>query len=149
MLDLVLQWVQNWINATNDWPHTHTHTHLMCCFARACNSCHITKVQWATVCIKLTIINPWHILKGYGSRFMCMSVCLCICYHANCYIPNFFVEIQVSLGFLCCFQRMHCVDFHWKRFVQKFWWHLLITSAFSASWPALSGQTRQRWLLFK
>ena len=55
--------------------------------------------------------------EGYGNRSVCvcvcvcLSVCLCVCYHANCYIPHFFVEIQVSLGFLCCFQRMHCVDF--------------------------------------
>ena len=33
--------------------------------------------------------------------------------------------------------------FRWKRFsVQKFWVHLLITSAFFASWPAFGGQQR-------
>ena len=42
---------------------------------------------------------------------MCVSVCLCVYYHANCYIPHFFVKIQVSLGFPWCFQLMHCVDF--------------------------------------
>ena len=42
---------------------------------------------------------------------MCVSVCLCVCYHANCYIPHFFVKFQVSLGFPWCFQLMHCVDF--------------------------------------
>ena len=36
-----------------------------------------------------------------------LRVCVCVRYHANCYIPHFFVEIQVSLGFPCC---MHCVD---------------------------------------
>ena len=51
------------------------------------------------------LINPRSMREGYGSRSVC------VCYHANCYIPCFFIKIQVSLGFLCCFQWMHCVDF--------------------------------------
>ena len=51
--------------------------------------------------------------EGYSSRFyVCLSVCLCICYHASCYIPpHLYVEIKVPLSFLCHFLNMHCVDF--------------------------------------
>ena len=37
--------------------------------------------------------------------------CVCVCYHTMYYIPPFFTDIHVSLGLLCCFQCMHCVDF--------------------------------------
>ena len=61
------------------------------------------------------IFSPWCMRKGYCSRSVCVCVCVCvclsICYHTNCYIPCFIAEIQVSLGFPCCFQRIHCVDF--------------------------------------
>ena len=45
--------------------------------------------------------------KGYGSR----SVCVCVCYQANVYIPRLYVESRVPLGFLCCSQCMYFVDF--------------------------------------
>ena len=56
----------------------------------------------------MPVINPRHMLEGYGS----CSVCVCVCYHANCYIRSlFFVKIKVSVGFPCCFQFLHYVDF--------------------------------------
>ena len=42
-------------------------------------------------------------------------------------MPRFFVKIQVLLGFLCCFY-ICIVDFA-ETLYQKFWQHLLITSA--------------------
>ena len=36
-----------------------------------------------------------------------------------------------------------------KRFVRKFWWHLLTISGFFTSWQTFNGQNRQQWLLFK
>ena len=36
------------------------------------------------------------------------SVCK---YRASCYIPHLYVESRVPLGFLCCSQRIYCVDF--------------------------------------
>ena len=44
-----------------------------------------------------SLINPRRMHEGYGSR----SVCLCVCYRASCYIPRLYIEIRVSLGFLC------------------------------------------------
>ena len=38
-------------------------------------------------------------------------MCVWVCYQANCYIPRLKVESQVPIGFLCCSQRMYCVDF--------------------------------------
>ena len=32
----------------------------------------------------LQLINPWRMREGYGSR----SVCVCLSYHASCYIPG-------------------------------------------------------------
>ena len=40
-----------------------------------------------------------------------LSVCVCVCYRASCYIPRLYVENRVPLGFLCCSPRMHRVDF--------------------------------------
>ena len=54
--------------------------------------------------------------KGYGNRF----VCVCICYRASYYIPRLFVESQVTLGSLWCFQPMHCVDFGEKALFESF-----------------------------
>ena len=48
-------------------------------------------------------INPQCMREG----FVRVSVTTLL----NCYIPHFFVKIQVSLGFLRCFQRMYCVNF--------------------------------------
>ena len=45
--------------------------------------------------------------EGYSSHPMCVPVC----YWASCYIPRLYVESWVPLGFLCCSQHMHCVDF--------------------------------------
>ena len=53
------------------------------------------------------VVNPHRMREDCSNHCVCVSVCLV----GNCYIPRvFFVEIQVSLGFLCCFQRKYCVD---------------------------------------
>ena len=59
---------------------------------------------------KIWIFNPWCMREGY---------ILCL------YFEN-------KVLYLC--------GFCWKRFVQNFWQHLLITSAFFAPWQALDGQ---------
>ena len=48
-------------------------------------------------CARVTVVVLW--------------VCVCVCYRASCYIPRLYVESWVPLGFLCCSQRMYCVDF--------------------------------------
>ena len=69
-------------------------------------------VDLATASFVLTVvINPRRMREGYGSRFVSVYVCVCVCYRASCYIPRLYVESRVPLGFLCCSQRMYCVDF--------------------------------------
>ena len=67
-----------------------------------------------------------------------VGLCVCVCYRASCYIPLLYIESQVPLGFPRCSQCMYCVDLL-KRLVKKFWWDLLITSTFFASWWTLDG----------
>ena len=45
--------------------------------------------------------------EGYGSS----SVCVCVCYHANCYMPGLYDANKVPLGFLQHFQGMNGMDF--------------------------------------
>ena len=40
-----------------------------------------------------------------------LSVCVCACYQARCFIPRLYFESKVTLGFLCCSQGMYYVDF--------------------------------------
>ena len=49
--------------------------------------------------------------KGYRSRSVYVCVCVSVCVSVTMLTGIFFIEIQVSLGFPCCFQRIHCVDF--------------------------------------
>ena len=49
--------------------------------------------------------------EGYGSHFVCECVCVCVRYHASCYIPRLYVENKVPLSFLWRSQDMYCVDF--------------------------------------
>ena len=50
---------------------------------------------------------------GACTRVTVVILCVCVsfCYLASCYIPCLYVESRVPLGFLCCSQRMYCVDF--------------------------------------
>ena len=98
--------------------------HLECGCHRACTE-QATWLMCAVVtCIIIIIINPRCMHESNGSRSVrvcvcvCMCVCVCVCLSvcvsvtmltATCLA--FFIEIQVSLGFPCCFQCMHCVDF--------------------------------------
>ena len=47
--------------------------------------------------------------EGYGSR--CVHVSVCVCYRASRYIPHLYIENNVTLGFLWCFQDKHYVAF--------------------------------------
>ena len=42
-----------------------------------------------------------------------VSVCVCVyvCFHTSYYIPHLYVKNKVPLGFLSCFQDMHCVAY--------------------------------------
>ena len=83
--------------------------------------------------------------KGYGSRSVCECVCLLPCQLLHTSFIRWKsgvirLSVLLSMYVLCGFRR--------KRFVQKFWRNLLITSAFFTSWWTLNRQKRQRWLLF-
>ena len=68
--------------------------------------CEYVHYKWAWI----VIINPRRMREGYSSHPLC--VCLSVCYRASCYIPRLiYVESRVPLSFLCCSQRMYCVDF--------------------------------------
>ena len=64
---------------------------------------------WLIATVSVYIINPRRMRRRVTVVVLC--VCLSVCNRASCYIPHLYVENQVSLGFLCWFQRMHCVDF--------------------------------------
>ena len=95
----------------------------------------------------------------YVQCFLTLGTCarvmvvVCVCYRTSCYIPCLYVENKVPLAFFMVFSRYALCGFHWKHFVQKFWRHLLNTSAFFASWLldelSIIIQKKQRWLLFK
>ena len=91
------------------------------------------------------LINPQRMREGYGSR----SVCLSVCYRASCYIPRLYVEIQVSLGFLCWSSRMYCVDFVENALFKSSGEICWSPRCFLASGWTLDGQKRQRWPLFE
>ena len=57
----------------------------------------------------LPFINPRHTCEGYSSHFI--SVCVCVCYHADCYVPGLYIENKVPLDILWHFQEMNCVNF--------------------------------------
>ena len=65
----------------------------------------------------LELLMEGHILLALGMCvrvavvILCVSVCLSLCYQASYYMPHFYVGSCVPLGFLCCSQRMYCVDF--------------------------------------
>ena len=85
----------------------------------------IDNQKWLTACI--IVINPRRMCKGYGSHSP-YSVCVCVCYQASRYIPHLYAESLVPLGFLCCSQRMYCVDFVenalFKSYDEICWWPL-------------------------
>ena len=68
----------------------------------------MNSIKMLQVAIGGAFNNPWHMREGYGSRSVCECVCLSVCYG---YIPHLYVENKVPLGFLWCFQDMHCVAF--------------------------------------
>ena len=87
------------------------------------------------------IFNPWCICASVTVVVLCVSVTTLA---ATCILPRLYVETKVPLGGV-----FNICGFRWKRFVQKFWQHLLTTSALLASWQALNRQKRQRSLHFK
>ena len=77
---------------------------------------------------------------------VCLSVCLSVPTKSALYLiftsrTKFYRLLNGVLMFLLC-------GFYWKRFVQEFWHHLLVTATFLAPWLPFDGQTRQRWLVF-
>ena len=51
--------------------------------------------DWTTdagMCTKINIvINPQCMHEGYGSPFYACECCVCVCYHATCYIPGLYI----------------------------------------------------------
>ena len=75
--------------------------------------------------------------EGYSSRsVMELAAAYPVCWKLGAIRFSVLLSTYVSCGF------------RWKRFLQKFWRDLLITSAFFAFWT-LDGQKTQPWLLFK
>ena len=73
--------------------------------------------------------------EGYGSCFVC--VCVCVCAHVRVSVTTLAATylvytLKTRLSLLWGF-KIYIVWLSLKRFVQKFWRHLLITSAFFAS----------------
>ena len=88
------------INAKSIWAHD------LCTFSRECRD--IFAALWDPILLLLTL--------GACVRVMVVVLCVCvrICLSVTTLTATylvFFIEIQVSLGFLCRFQHMHCVDF--------------------------------------
>ena len=57
----------------------------------------ISSFSWLMVTLRDTVssvMNPRRISKWYGSRSVCVSVCVCVyvCYQASCYISGIYVE---------------------------------------------------------
>ena len=72
--------------------------------------------------------------RGLQQSLLCVCVCVCVCHHASYYIPCLYVKNKVPLNFLCHFLHVTVLcRFHQKCFVEKFWQHLLTTSAFFAA----------------
>ena len=71
-------------------------------------SLHVSSLLSLLFCMIITdgpfvFINPQCMLRA--------SVCLSITTLYSCYIPRLYIEIEVTLGFLCRCQRMNYVDF--------------------------------------
>ena len=93
------------------------------CIAHHC--AHVVQLACICTCSMVLIIqNFLSLTLGTCARVavvvLCVCVCVCVCYRASCYIPHLFLESQVSLGFLWCFQPMYCVDFGEKALFESF-----------------------------
>ena len=85
-------------------------------------------------------INPRRMCEGYGSR----SVSKCVCPLPRQLLHTRFIrwkQIRLFMVFL--------YGFCWKHLIQKFWQHLLTTTAFFIPWWALDQLKRQRLFHFR
>ena len=87
-------------------------------------------------------------------RVTVIIFCVCVCVSLSVYLlprnllPTSVLRRKQSfMGFFMMFSTFLPFGFPWKRFVQEFWCHLLVTATFLAPWRAFDGQKRQRWLL--
>ena len=80
-------------------------------------------------------MNEWiqYLILGACTR---VTVVLCVCYHANCYIPHLRVQTVVFLV-VCGLRR--------KRFVGQFWRHLLILIFLTSFCPVLCYDLRIKY----
>ena len=60
-----------------------------------------------------------------------------VCYRASCYIPRLYVESWVSLGFLCCFQRIYWVQMKHLAICVDFMENALFKSSGEICWSPL------------
>ena len=109
-----------------------------------CN--HSVCIYWYTQC-ESRVWSDWYLTLGMhalgGVTVVVLSVCLSVCYNKICWILLWKQGV-----ILWCFQGFYHLASRWKSFVQKFWRHLPISTAFLASWRAPNGQKGQRWLIF-
>ena len=60
----------------------------------------------------ITLIKPQRVHEGYVCRlhvYVCVRVCVSVCYHTSSYIPGFHVQSEVIYSFLQAFKDMYCV----------------------------------------
>ena len=71
------------------------------------------KVCSVMLYMSVTICATYLLTLGACARVTVvgLSVCLSVCYHANCYIPRLRVQFAVLQGSLWRSQFMICVDF--------------------------------------
>ena len=108
-----------------------------------CLSFKVSVLHWAIA----SLIHPRRMREGYGSRSVCISVCVCLL--SRQLLHTWLIQCKQGPNRLfTAFSRSKLCGFRSKRFVQKFWWYLLTTMAFFASWWALDWWKRQQWLHF-
>ena len=103
--------------------------------------------RWSCIMdVPIAFVHPRRMRCRVTVLGLCVSVS--VCYHASCHVPRFLCPKWSVIWFFMLFLTHVLCWFCWKRFVQKFWCHLLSTTAILASWRALHRQKRQRGILF-
>ena len=94
---------------------------------------------------RAVFINPRRMHEGYSSRSVCewVSLSVCVCFRASCYIPVFIRWKQGAIRLFVVDTIYALFEFRWKCFVQKFWRHFLTTTAFFTSCRALAQWKRE------
>ena len=85
-------------------------------------------------------INPRHMRRGV--MVIVLSVCVCVCLLGRNLLAAYRIFTS-TIGFFMVFSRFLLCGFRWKCFVQEFWCHLLVTTAFLPPWWAFNRWTNE------